>query len=246
MSNQNILYSIGALIVIVAAGFGIAYYVTTPETGSEITYVIEEVKDGTYTGALPPLDHDPVFSASMPEEARVAIMTRIEKNRAQLTDHPEDGNAWMELALWYHSANDYDAARVVWEVIVATTPDNVPALNNLGRLHHFEVPDFPLAESYLLKSLAANPDRLEVYIDLFDLYRYSYKTNTTAAVDIMKKAMVQFPDEWGLGAQLGAYYRDTGRPTLARAEFEKVLKTARDAGMLDVVSTMNAELARLP
>lgn len=245
------LKQIGILVaVLVLAGALVLGYATTGEQNpvitDDITYVLAPVADGSYEGALPPLDREVRFSDTFPEEARRAVREHVADDVRQLEEHPEDGNAWMDLAVWYHTANDYDAARAIWEFIVDVSPTNSTALNNLGRLYHYTLPDFEKAEGYFTQALAANPERADAYVELFDLYRYSYKTETSAAVDIMKAAVQVFPDDPNFEIQLGVYYRDRGELAAARTYFERAVTKARATGQLEVVTTINAELAKLP
>ncbi len=235
-----------ALIIVIVAVVALTLNDASERTPTETTYVLAGVADGTYDGELPPLDHEIVFSDAFPEDARAVVRGHVEDAVTQLSLHPEDGNAWMDLALQYHTANDYEAARSVWEFLIAAGPANVTALNNLGRLHHFDVPDFPKAEAYFKQSLEVNPDRVDSYLELFDLYRYSYKKDTSAAVNIMRDAIAQFPDDIGLQAALGSYYRDIGNTAAARREFEAALSRARAVNDMNLISNLNAELARLP
>lgn len=236
---------VGALVVLGVFVVGAALFVHEEQPNGGVTYVLEPVAAETYDSELPSLSYEVAFDDSFPEEARKTVRERIETTTAQLSRHPEDGTAWMDLALWYHTAGDFEAATRVWEFIIDVDPSNVTVLNNLGRLYHYSTPDFAKAESYFERAREVNPNRADSYIELFDLYRYSFKRETTRAVDIMKEASTRFPDDPGFPAALGAYYRDRGQLTLARQQFEEALERARIANDLNVITTLNAELASL-
>ncbi|MBU6310813.1 tetratricopeptide repeat protein [Patescibacteria group bacterium] len=248
MHMNKIIVSLVGVVALAGVALGMYYAVSagifSPAPREEIVYVLESVKDGTYTGTLPSLDHR-IGPSTLPEEARAAFDAKARENQQRLARVPYDGNEWMNLALHYKSGNDTKAAEEVWNFIVAVTPSNVTAINNLGRLYHYDYKDFPKAEEFFRQALAANPDRPEAYIELFDLYRYSYKKDTTAAVDILTEAAERFSDSPNYHALLGVYYRDAGRTGLARIHFEKALSIARKIGDLNSVSTLTSELSRL-
>lgn len=243
MPKQKIALIIGVVVVIAAVVIGVGYW--SPKD-VEVEYALTAVRDGTFTGVVPPLDRDIQISGDMPEAAKVVLRQKVADTLKELRSVPYDGNTWMDLALEYHTGNDYEGARMVWEFIVSQPPTNVTALGNLGRLYHFDLKDFPKAEEYLLKAVAANPARSEAYYDLFDLYRYSYKKNTSAAADIMKTAAKQFPDDSGIPAGLGAYYRELGKTGLARTYFEQALVVARAKNDLTQIDGLTRELSSLP
>lgn len=244
MPTQKIALLAGALILIVAGVFGVSVYLAPEPVAVE--YALTAVQNGTFDGTLPSIDRDVQFAPNTPEEVRAAIREKVDENQAKLAQVPYDGNVWMDLALRYHSAGDYEGAEEVWVFIVKNTPTNVTALNNLGRLYHFELKQFEDAERYFLEAIEANPARPEAYYELFDLYRYSYKKNTSAAVDIMKKAAVQFPEDYGVPAGLGVYYRDRGQFGPARTYFEQALTLARAQNNMTAVQSLGNELANLP
>ncbi len=244
MPTQKILLLVGAIVVLAALVLGVVYL--NPTEDVTVDYSLTTVADGTYTGELPSLDREIQFLATTDEAVRTALRTKVAEDQARLKRVPYDGNAWMDLALRYHSAGDYEGAREVWEFIVSVPPVNVTALGNLGRLHHFELKQYEKAEQYFFAAVEANPARPEAYYELFDLYRYSYKKDTTAAVDILKKASEFFPDDPGIPAGIAIFYRDTGRPALARTYFEKAVVLARASGNLELVQSFNSELSNLP
>lgn len=243
MPIQKILLLLGVIALLVALIIGIVYL--SPKEDISVDYSLTTVQDGTYTGTLPSRTREIQFPETTDDAVRTALRTKVAEDQARLTRVPYDGNAWMDLALRYHSAGDYEGAREVWEFIVSVPPPNVTALGNLGRLHHFELKQYEKAEQYFFAAIEANPARPEAYYELFDLYRYSYKTETTAAVDILKKASEFFPDDPGIPAGIAIFYRDTGRSALARTYFEKAVVLARSSGNLELVQSFNAELSNL-
>jgi len=243
MPTQKIILFGAALILIAAVVIGVGFL--SPEKDTPVDYALTSIQDGTFTGVLPPLDREIQVSENTREEVRAALRSKVAEDQAILTQRPYDGNVWMDLALRYHSGGDYAGAQEIWEFIVAVSPENLTALGNLGRLHHFELKNFEIAEQYFKKALEINPARADVYYELFDLYRYSYKKDTTAAIDIMKAGTLAFPDDYGFPAGIGVYYRDRGQSGLARTYFEKALAVARARDDLAGVETLTHELESL-
>lgn len=256
MPMNKILIFIVAIILIVGGLFGIAYFAQKgssqqqPATATTTTagpgYTITTLDDGTFTEPAPSLDNPVRYSDAIPAAARTVIQKHIDEDVAKIKADKTNAGAWLDLGLWYHSAEDYQAAAAVWEFLTKVAPKDTTALNNLGRLYHFDLKDFPKSEQYFLRSMKIAPKSMDPYIELFQLYSLSYKKDTSAAVDIMHTAEAQFPNDSGLPFALGAYYRDRGQFVLARAEFEKGVSIARTQGNLGQVAAINAELAKLP
>ena len=244
MPIQKISLLVGAIAGLAALIVGFVYL--NPQEDVSVEYPLSAVMDGTYTGTVPSLNREIQVSATTDEAVRAALRVKVAEAQARLTRVPYDGNAWMDLALRYHSAGDYEGAREVWEFIISMPPPNITALGNLGRLHHFELKQYEKAEQYFKQAIEANPARPEAYYELFDLYRYSYKKDTTAAVDILKEASELFPDDPGIPAGIAIYYRDHAQPGLARTYFEKAVVLARSSGNLELVQSFNSELSNLP
>lgn len=196
--------------------------------------------------ALPNLDREVQFSEGVPDEARTIITNKVNTLQDTLREDPTNAGAWYDLAVYYHNANDYRAAEEVWQFLTEVALNDTTAYENLAKLYHFSLPDYSKSESYFQQSLAVNPDSVNPYIGLFELYRYSYKTETTAAADIMNQAIAKFPDKLDLILTLGVYYRDRGNYTKAREVLEEGLNKARDANDVNMIATFGQELERTP
>lgn len=211
----------------------------------EANYTINEVPEWVQKN-IPSLDRVPQFSSTLPEEVRTSLMVQLNEAKTKLKEDNLNADVWFDLALVYHMGNDYDGAREVWEFLTKALPTNATAFDNLGKLYHYQLKDFAKSESYFFESRSVEPGSITPYLELHSLYRYSYKTDTTKAVDILREAMKLFPNELGLYVTLGGYYRDGGNMTQARAVFEEGLNKARDRGNVDMISVLGDELARLP
>ncbi len=206
-------------------------------------YTIEQVAIDE-SDAIPDIERPVQFSPTVPPEIRVTIEQRAEEARVILRADKTDAGAWLNLALWYHAANDYDGARAVWEFMTRVAPNDTTAFDNLGKLYHFALRDFSKAEQYFLESKKINPESTVPYVELFQLYTLSLK-NEQKAFATMAEAEAHFPGDAGFAFTLGAYFRDTNRPAGAREAFLRALDTARAAGNIELVSQINVELAKL-
>ncbi len=217
---------------------------TSPKE-QEPRYTIEAVPY-TLKDVMPSLDRAVVFSASVPESARTAISLKITALKKSLTEDPTRADDWYDLALWYHSANDFKGAEEVWKFLTQVVENNPTAYDNLGKLYHFDLKDFPKAEEYFKRSMVADPNSTVPYMELHALYRYSYKKDTTLAVDILEQAAAKFGTDIDSLSLLGAYWRDKGDTAKARAAYVRALDRARAVGDVILIQSIGEELVKLP
>ncbi len=112
-----------------------------------------------------------------------------------LRKSPGDFDTWLELAIHYKIAGDYEGAADVWQYVVYAAPSvqRTVALSNLGDLYMNFIKDYPKAEGYYRQALAINPTVISYYRDLYTLYRYLYKIDTSAASDILTEGLAKNP-----------------------------------------------------
>src|SRR5262249_18069322 len=120
--------------------------VTASTTGGG--YTIEEVPLPTLESIEPDLNHTAVFRADVPSDVRVTLAAQVSQLSQGLKNNPTDASAWLNLALAYDEAEDYAAARDVWVFLTKAIPDDPTSYENLGKLYHFDLKDFPKAETY--------------------------------------------------------------------------------------------------
>lgn len=176
--------------------------------------------------ARPSLDRPITITATLTDTQKTDARKAIEAAIAALKKNPLDTVAWTNLALYRKNIGDFEGARQVWEYIGVVAPaDDVPFIN-LGNLYHFYLKDYPKAEANFFRAIKNNPKSESGYRGLHELYLYSYKTNTTAAADILLQAAAKNPDNPDFLTLLGAYYRDKGDKPTARIYYEKALELA--------------------
>lgn len=253
--QKKIIITVAALVGIGAVAGGVFYWNSTNPSGGEklpITatttpnYTIEMVDSVDIREIMPNLDRGITFSASVPEVARVSIQKNYDAAVLRLKEDPMRADDWFNLGIFYHAANDYKGAEEVWLFLLKVVPTSPVPLDNLGKMYKFDLKDFPKSESYFKQSIALNPDSTTPYFELFELYRYLYKTDTTAAVDIITEATKKFPKNTDPHMILGSYYRDIKNYAGARAEFTKALDIARELKNVQLIDAIGDEIANLP
>ncbi|MCW9054865.1 MAG: hypothetical protein OQJ98_02705 [Candidatus Pacebacteria bacterium] len=252
--KKNLFIGAGvvALLVLAAAGY---WYMkagdttTPPEDGTTVIEggenriefddtLIEKV-------AHPPLDRTVAFSSTLPQDARTALETNIAKLVGQLEDDSENYGAWLDLALMYKTSGDYEGAVEIWEYIAQVVPGESVSYHNLGNYYHHEVEDFVTAESYFKQAIERNPGQSIHYQALFELYRYSYKTDTNLAEETLKEGISAVGNSIDLLISLGRFYKETGRTEEAKQTYLEVRSKAEAAGNENLVQSVDAELEGL-
>jgi tetratricopeptide (TPR) repeat protein len=150
------------------------------------------------THTTPDVNHEPIFSANLSSDAVSQLSKSIAALQKELATQPTKRDLWLSLALNYKIAGDYKAAEEVWIYLTKTASDSHVAFANLGDLYQNFQRDYPKAEA----------SYLDVYRNLYVLYRYQYKTTTTAARDILERGLVanpRNPDLLALKEQLEQY-----------------------------------------
>jgi tetratricopeptide (TPR) repeat protein len=186
---------------------------TTTNLGNGVTVVANGSVGGEVTVTTsksitaPSLTKATTFSASLPASQVAQLRADEATTIAALIKNSDQTNYWLQLALDYKIAGDYPGAIAVWTYLTEVTPTNYVPYADLGDLYqNFDV-NYPKAEANYLQAIKLNPQDINTYSNLFTLYRYQYKTNTTAAADIVAqglKANPNNPDLLQLQQQLQA------------------------------------------
>lgn len=145
-------------------------------------------------------------------------------------------------ALSAMAVGKYDEARQIWEQMIADDPTDPVPYGNLAKLYHYTLHEYPKAEQYYLEFMTVASTSLTPYLELSELYASSYKTDTSAAVNILMAAARHFPHSPDPYVFLGEYYRDRGDRAHARMMFEQALAIVRASGNLDRMQAIGAEL----
>ncbi|MBI2048345.1 MAG: hypothetical protein HYT30_00235 [Parcubacteria group bacterium] len=187
-----------------------------------------------------------VFPDYLPKDARKALSTNIETLLSRLEKDPKNIDSWLDLALQYKTINDVEGAKEVWEYLTLAAPKHAISFYNLGYLYHISLKDYVKSEEYYKKALVVDPNQEIYYTGLHELYRYSYKQETNAAVDIIKQGMKQLPDSINLVLTLASYYRDEKQDKKNAVQyFTQARDMAKKAGNLELARTLDTQIAAL-
>ena len=174
--------------------------VATGPSGAKIEIVNNTV-------AAPSLNGPVVVSASLSVDAQTVLRQSEANLIASLKKDPTRVDLWLQLGVDRKIAGDYAGAIAAWNYVAEAGPASINyiAYGNLGDLYmNFQV-NYPKAEADYKAAIAIKPDVIDYYKSLFTLYTSFYKTNTTAAADIVAqglKANPNNPDLLRLQAQL--------------------------------------------
>ncbi len=261
MSNK-IFLSIFVLVLIVAAVVGFSnkkapvslppsenVSTSTPISGSDSTigvsgtgdYTVEEVPLAHY----PSLERPVVVPIVFQGEARKIMEKNIASTIALLKKNQEDTTAWSRLATYRKIIDDYVGAAEISEFLVERGSNDPTLFGNLGELYHLYLKEYAKSETNYKKAISLSPKNLGLYRGLHELYRYSYKKETTLAADILKEGIVKNPEAIELMVLLGNYYRDKDDATDARVYYEKAVVEARKQGNVALAAQIESDLQKL-
>ncbi|OGG47479.1 hypothetical protein A2761_00325 [Candidatus Kaiserbacteria bacterium RIFCSPHIGHO2_01_FULL_51_33] len=254
----------GLLLVLLIAGGGFYVYrdfVPFPETAQSqnspatttpkdrATVSTPSPADATAVelqSPIPDLDRPIVFPAGFPEEAKALMREKMTTLIAILKGNPAEFGAWIDLGIRRKQVEDFEGARQAWEYAGALQPGNNISFLNLGILYHYYLKDFPMAEQNLRLSLVKDPRYPQVYQELHDLYRYSYKQETGGAIEILKEG-IKATGNINFVIALAKYYRDVKNDTVnARIYFTEAKEQATETGNSELAAALEEELAALP
>lgn len=266
MSKKALISSIFVLIIVAALSSiyfifknkedGIPSVPTDSTSGASVDVGAVKIDATSAAGSVEPVDikdlpqapslnHAIAYSSSIGAQMRTQIERNVKDVVAVLKDSPYSLEAWLGLGVLYKQAGDYRAAEEAWKYANALSPGNIVSFNNLGDLYHYYLKEYPKAEDMFLKAIKNDKKYTLSYMNLFDLYRYSYKTDTTRAADALKQGIAANPENIDLVIALAAYYKEKGDKTNARTYYTQALAKAKTAGNTALATSLQAELDAL-
>lgn len=201
---------------------------------------------GGSVAQAPSLERPINFPVNFPTEARPILEANVVTLKERLRTNSEATDDWLDLAIQYKTVNDLDGAIEIWKYL-GEAKQNPIAYYNLGSTAHLYLKEYADAESYYRKAIEIAPSSSINYTGLHELYRYSYKQDTTAAVDVLKDGLtkVDARGQIDLYSTLGAYYKDKGDKANALDAYTKARDTARTVGITALVTQFDKEIASL-
>ncbi|MBP9669388.1 MAG: hypothetical protein KBE09_03805 [Candidatus Pacebacteria bacterium] len=250
MSSNKLQAGIGIAIIVTLLGAGGWYYFNNQTEQITIGGVTLDMPKGAtievLEDSLPPLDYTVQFEEGVPEGTRSALLGNIKKLTTILEEDPSHFNAWLDLALQYKVAGDYSAAEKVWLYLVDTAPQSGLSAHNLGTLYHLNLKDNEKAEKFFIVAIKREPLQGAYYLSFHELYRYSYKTETTLAADILKEGLKLTPENTDLLLALAVYYRDDKKDKkLAREYYTQARDAVAKTGNTELVRAIETDILRL-
>ncbi len=242
MFNNKVFIGIAAavalLVVILALGMRGGYVSFT--SGSFVPHIT------VAPTRMPSLDRPIDIPQDFSPEARAMLQERIEASRRAIEKGDAKIDVWYDLALNYKTVGDYAGAVEIWTYLSTIDPKDGVSLHNIGEYYFHTAKDYPTAEKYYLQSLAVTPKLEQDYMDLFDMYSV-YKTDTTAAVDIMKQGIAELglPTSIDLMGILGQYYENKGDKPNARMYYTQARDGAAEFHNTQLVAQFNKALQRV-
>lgn len=207
-ATQTLIVSV---IAVATAGAGAWYFLRVPAAAPVDDGVVLNIDPnatstviGGYTitrvdgepGAAPSVDRPVTISAALSAEAAATLRMLMQELLAELKANPDRADLWLQLGVHRKIAGDYAGAIEAWQYVATGAPSSISyiAHSNLGGLYMGELKDYPKAEVNYKAAIALSPKHVAAYLDLASLYRYLYKTNTSAAADIVAEGLANNPN----------------------------------------------------
>ena len=195
--------------------------------------------------AAPKLERSLTFPDNFDETAQTIIQNNIIALTAVLKEQPDSFSAWSDLAIQYKIIGDYEGAAEIWEYLNKVAEGNTISRVNLGNLYHYQLKNYEKSETNFKDALRINKELSEAYTGLFELYRYSFRTNTSEAENILKEGIAALPQNIDFVMTLAGYYKEKGRSDDAKETYKKARILAETAGNETLVSAIDDELSAL-
>lgn len=262
--QKNILITIGAAILVAALGFGVYTWqkksnggsvsssTSTPASSypvgasSSAPVIITPIPVPSNSGSgLPPhpvINRSVTVPTTFSAEAKAIILANIEGTRAKLRANPQDLNSWIDLGVQYKTIDEYAAALEAWEYVSLMSPTNVVSYNNVADLQHYIYKDYVRSEMNFLQAIHNDPHYVLSYLNLYDLYRLSYKQDTNKGEEILKQGIKENPKAIDLLVALATYYRGKGNVADAKVFYERAITEATALKNDALAASLKAEV----
>lgn len=193
----------------------------------------------------PSLQHEVVFDVSLSPDVKKILQNRIAADVDGLKKIPYSLEYWIDLGINYKQAGDYQAAKDAWTYAGLISPGNTVSFTDLGNLEQYYLHDYVNAEKNFLKVIANDKNYVLGYLNLSDLYRLSYETNTTKSVDVLKQGLTVIPNNIDMTIALAVYYADKKDTTNAKIYYEQAIALANKQGNTTLAHSLTADMNAL-
>ena len=208
---------------------------------------IKEIPIGTDSSTLlhPKLGRIVVMPDRFTPEAIEILTNNIATLTTKLKEDPSSFENWSSLAIQYKVIDDFEGAVEIWKFLISASEGNIDSRINLGNIYHFQLREYEKSEAVFKEVIAINKSIVGAYTGLHELYRYSYKTDTTLALDILKEGVVVISDTIDLRMLLASYYTKLDMKDEALSVYEEVLSMAEALGNTNLVTIIEAAIQSL-
>ncbi|MBI2096865.1 MAG: tetratricopeptide repeat protein [Candidatus Sungbacteria bacterium] len=158
------------------------------------------------------------------DEQKKVIRQGILDAAGSIDVDPDVLDPWLKLGLYKKVIGDYEGARDAWEYAGLVRPRNVISFKNLGELYWHYLPDFERAEKNLRVAIENEPQLVDAYITLSDIYHYSYHEKADLADDVLLEGLENNPGSLDLTSYLARRYKEMGNIAKAIEYYEKLLE----------------------
>lgn len=242
--NRNIILSV-FIVSFAVIGTGAYFYFNKGKLSTENNTQVEVVTDNNDVNVVSDnpnykIEVIPMNKVSTPvpdldrrvnfEKLDAKSKSTVEETIKLLKSDSSKTLLWIELGTWRKFVEDYEGARIAWEYAAAISPTSPIAFINLGDLYHYYLKDYKKAEDNFLRAVNSDARFTDGYLRLFKLYTESYKMNTSAAPDILKRGIENNPSAQDLIFELASYYKKNNNLTEAKVYYNKALDLARKDG----------------
>jgi len=222
--NKKLILIIGVVILAVISGLAFYFfnqYYKTESVDDPKTETIYQITKLTFV------------DESLTEELKQQYQRLFDPQAKKFLDNPESAEAYwplIKIGQVKELAGDYDGAvqALIWASELQ--PKSYVVNGNLAHLYFRQYQDFAKAEEHYLKAI--EPDGMQIanyYLDLHEIYRYFYKTDTNLVEDILKQGIERLPEETDLMAILAHYYKSSERYDEAREYYQMMLEVNPDS-----------------
>lgn len=219
-----------------------------PESAGEQSNVIEgdaRIEIVNFQDRAMELVNAPVvFRSEFPDQVRKDLERQIKDLQEKIRADYDDLAFWISFGQLKKVIGDYEGARDAWEFASLISPLNSLSFHNLGDLYGYFLNNFELAEENYLQSIKNDPENVNAYINLADLYWQSGRADAQSAIPDLLLGGIEnnskLDYKLSLMARLAKHYADAGENQEAIRYYREILKL--DATYADVI---NAEIERL-
>lgn len=237
----NISVIVGLLIALVAVGYLMYRDMTDGSPAAPADQISVEDLLGEEEPPEPNLDRPYEPPARLSESVKAESRQKVEELVTDLRGNPAAMSKWLVLSTYRSASEDYDGAEEILRYVAFRWPFETVTYINLGNLFQSRA-DYPKAESFYRKALLLQPENIGVYRTLHDMYRLSYKTDTSAASDILEEGLSANPGNTDLLIPLALYWREKGDEGQAKNYFTQAAASARVGGDEALAAQIEAEM----